>query len=196
VNETEFRTKYNLNEKPIIALLPGSRKQEITKMLSVMLKITTKFTNYQFVIAGAPSQEYSFYRSFMTNENVQFIDNETYDLLSISHAALVTSGTATLETALFKVPQVVCYKAGNISYQIAKRIITLKFISLVNLIMDREVVTELIQHDFNENRLERELTKILDENHREKLFSEYVNLEQKLGGKGASANAAKLIFSI
>ena len=192
-NESEFRKEHNLSEKRIIALLPGSRKQEITKMLSVMLKMSSKFTDYQFVIAGAPSQDYPFYKTFINNENVKFIDNKTYDLLSISHAALVTSGTATIETALFKVPQVVCYRAGNLSYQIAKRIITLKFISLVNLIMDREVVTELIQSDFNEKRLEQELTKILDETHREQLFLEYYELEQKLGGKGASEKTAKLI---
>ena len=195
LNESEFRKQHNLSEKPIIALLPGSRKQEITKMLSVMLKMSSKFTDYQFVIAGAPSQDYSFYKTFISNENVKFIDNKTYDLLSISYAALVTSGTATLETALFKVPQVVCYKAGNLSYQIAKRIITLKFISLVNLIMDREVVTELIQSDFNEKRLEEELTKILDETHRDLLFLEYYELEQKLGGKGASEKTAKLIVN-
>jgi len=193
--ESEFRKEHSLNEKPIIALLPGSRKQEITKMLSVMLKMTSIFTNYQFVIAGAPSQDYTFYRSIIGNNDVKFIDNKTYDLLSISYAALVTSGTATLETALFKVPQVVCYKAGNISYQIAKRIITLKFISLVNLIMDREVVTELIQSDFNEKRLEQELNKILSETHREKIFLDYFELEQQLGGKGASAKAAKLIYN-
>jgi len=195
VNGRTFRKEHELSDKPIIALLPGSRKQEITKMLSVMLKMVSKFTDYQFVIAGAPSQDHAFYKSFITNENVKFIDNKTYDLLSVSHAALVTSGTATLETALFKVPQVVCYKAGNLSYQIAKRIITLKFISLVNLIMNREVVTELIQHDFNEKRVAQELTNILDEKHREKLFLDYFDLEQKLGGKGASEKAANVICS-
>lgn len=145
VDEHEFRKTHQLNDKPIIALLPGSRKQEITKMLGVMLSLVDNFPDYQFVIAGAPSQEYAFYEAFIKKQNVAFISNKTYDLLSVSTAALVTSGTATLETALFKVPQVVCYKANPISYQIAKRIITLKFISLVNLIMDREVVTELIQ---------------------------------------------------
>jgi lipid-A-disaccharide synthase len=194
-DEERFRKQHNLNEKPIIALLPGSRKQEITKMLAVMLKMAVKFTDYQFVIAGAPSQDYAFYKTFISSENVKFIDNKTYDLLSISYAALVTSGTATLETALFKVPQVVCYKASNLSYQIAKRIITLKFISLVNLIMDREVVTELIQNDFNDKRLAKELTRLLDTNHRENLLLDYSNLEQQLGGKGASKKTAQLIYS-
>src|SRR5690606_3434010 len=149
------------------ALLPGSRKQEITKMLGVMLSVVDDYPDYQFVIAGAPSQDFDFYKPFITNDNVAFINNKTYDLLSVSTAALVTSGTATLETALFKVPQVVCYKANAISYHIAKRIITLKFISLVNLIMDREVVTELIQGDLNKKRLKKELTAILDTKKRE-----------------------------
>ncbi len=193
VDEKVFKKKHNLSNKQIIALLPGSRKQEINKMLSVMLKMADKFHDFQFVIAGAPSQDYEFYKQFIKTDNVKFITNKTYDLLSISYAALVTSGTATLETALFKVPQVVCYKGGWLSYQIAKRIITLKFISLVNLIMDREVVTELIQNDFNEKHLERELRKILDDQYRQEMFGDYYDLEQKLGGAGASKNTAKLI---
>ena len=195
VDESLFKKEHNLSNKPIIALLPGSRKQEITKMLSVMLKMAEKFNDYQFVIAGAPSQDYDFYKQFIKTDNVKFISNKTYDLLSVSYAALVTSGTATLETALFKVPQVVCYKGSWISYQIAKRIITLKFISLVNLIMDREVVTELIQNDFNQKHLETELRKILDDKLREKMFKDYRELEQKLGGKGASEKVAKLIVN-
>lgn len=195
VEEKAFRNEHNLSDKPIIALLPGSRKQEIIKMLSIMLQMVNKFKDYQFVIAGAPSQDFSFYQQFIKDSDVKFISNMTYDLLSISYAALVTSGTATLETALFKVPEVVCYKGSWISYQIAKRIITLKFISLVNLIMDREVVTELIQNNFNARRLEEELSKILNAKHRDKMFENYFELEQNLGGKGASENAAKLIVS-
>ena len=194
ISEIDFRKEHQLNEKPIIALLPGSRKQEITKMLSVMLSLVASYPDYQFVIAGAPSQDYDFYKTFITNENVKFISNKTYDLLSVAKAALVTSGTATLETALFNVPQVVCYKGNNISYQIAKRIITLKFISLVNLIMDREVVTELIQNDFTVQNLDKELSKILDPIGREKMLEEYTNLQQKLGGKGASEKVATLIL--
>jgi len=190
-----FRKEHHLGEKPIIALLPGSRKQEITKMLTVMLSLVDDFSEYQFVIAGAPSQDFSFYQSIIGSKNIAFIDNKTYDLLSVSFAALVTSGTATLEAALFKVPQVVCYKGSNISYQIAKRIITLAYISLVNLIMDREVVKELIQNDFTKKNLSAELKKILDENQRVKLFEAYYELEQKLGGKGASENTAKSIVA-
>lgn len=189
-----FRKEHQLSEKPIIALLPGSRKQEITKMLGVMLSLVEDFKDHQFVIAGAPSQDYEFYQSFIKQNNVQFVDNKTYDLLSLSTAALVTSGTATLETALFKVPQVVCYKANAISYFIAKRIITLKYISLVNLIMDREVVTELIQGDLDKKQLKQELTAILDTTTREQMFLDYYELEKKLGGRGASENVAKLIY--
>ncbi|EDP71420.1 lipid A disaccharide synthase, glycosyltransferase family 19 protein [Flavobacteriales bacterium ALC-1] len=195
IEDSKFRETHNLSNKPIIALLPGSRKQEITKMLGVMLSLVDDFKDYQFVIAGAPSQDFSFYQPFIKQDNVSFTANKTYDLLSISSAALVTSGTATLETALFKVPQVVCYKANAISYQIAKRIITLKFISLVNLIMDREVVTELIQGDLNKKRLKKELIAILDTDKREQLFLDYYELEQKLGGRGASDKAAELIFN-
>ena len=195
VDEFEFRTQFNLGDKPIIALLPGSRKQEITKMLSVMLSVADDFSEYTFVIAGAPSQEYSFYQQIIGNREVKFINNKTYDLLSIATAAIVASGTATLETALFKVPQVVCYKGSFVSYQIAKRIITLKFISLVNLIMDKEVVKELIQNDFTRSNLKKELAKILDEDYRKKMFLNYYDLEKKLGGKGASEKTAELIIS-
>lgn len=195
VDEFEFRKNHKLSRKPIIALLPGSRKQEIIKMFSVMLSIVDDFPDYQFVIAGAPSQDYDFYKQFITNPRVHFISNKTYDLLSVSTAALVTSGTATLETALFKVPEVVCYKSSWISYQIGKRLVKhIKYISLVNLIMDREVVTELIQDDFNVPRLKSELTKILDEETRAKFYLEYFELEKKLGGKGASKKVAELIY--
>ncbi|WP_299396443.1 lipid-A-disaccharide synthase [uncultured Gelidibacter sp.] len=190
----DFRAKHGLSDKPIIALLPGSRKQEIRKMLAVMLSVVKDFEAYQFVIAGAPSQDYEFYSSFIKKENVTFVDNKTYDLLSLSSAALVTSGTATLETALFKVPEVVCYKGSWLSYQIAKRIIKLDYISLVNLIMDKPVVTELIQDDFNTKRLKKELEAILNTEKREVLFMDYFELEKKLGGKGASKKTARLIY--
>lgn len=190
-----FISENNLDKKPIIALLPGSRKQEITKMLSVMLSVTEDFPDYQFVIAGAPSQEFSFYKPFLNNKNIRFVSNKTYDLLSHAKAALVTSGTATLETALFKVPEVVCYKGNWISYQIAKRIITLKYISLVNLIMDKEVVTELIQNAFNTKNIKTELKKLLEENYRKKLLEEYDILENKLGGIGASKKTATMIVN-
>jgi lipid-A-disaccharide synthase len=193
VDANTFRAENHLSEKPIIAILPGSRKQEISKMLSVMLSVVKDFPDYQFVIAGAPSQELSFYQQFISGENIKFISNKTYALLRNATAALVTSGTATLETALFKVPEVVCYKGSWASYQIAKRIITLKYISLVNLIMDREVVTELIQDDCSSKRIREELTKILEPNYRKTLLENYDLLEEKLGGIGASKKTAHLI---
>jgi lipid-A-disaccharide synthase len=188
-----LRKQYNLDARPIIALLPGSRKQEITKMLSIMLSVVNDFPDYQFVIAGAPAQDYHFYEQFLTNKSVHFVSNRTYDLLAISTAALVTSGTATLETALFKVPEVVCYKGSWVSYQIAKRIITLKYISLVNLIMDKPVVTELIQSELNSKNLKTELAKLLNPDNRRRILADYDALETKLGGIGASQKAAKLI---
>lgn len=193
VDAPTFRESNNLDQRPIIALLPGSRKQEISKLLSVMLSAVKHFPDYQIVIAGAPGQDPSFYDSFLIDKNVKLIVNQTYDLLDLSHAALVTSGTATLETALFKVPEVVCYKGSWASYQIAKRIITLKYISLVNLIMNEEVVTELIQDECNTERIVVELKKILTVEYRNQLQTKYDMLELKLGGIGASSKVAKLI---
>jgi len=192
-DDVRFLRENKLDDKPIIAILPGSRKQEITKMLSVMLSVVADFPEFQFVIAGAPSQEKSLYAPFLKNKNVHFISNKTYDLLSHSKAALVTSGTATLETALFKVPEVVCYKGSWASYQIAKRIITLKYISLVNLIMDEEVVTELIQDKCNFKNIKAELQKLFETENRKELLKKYDELEEKLGGIGASEKTARLI---
>ena len=188
-----FRKKHGLDEREIIALLPGSRKQEIQKMLEVMLSIIDDFPQYQFVIAGAPSQDESFYAPYLHNKQVHLVMNKTYDILSLATAALVTSGTATLETALFKVPEVVCYKGGRISYEIAKRVIKLDYISLVNLIMNKEVVKELIQNDFNTKRVKSELNRILEGYERARLFIDYWDLEKKLGGRGASKKTAQLI---
>lgn len=193
ISVAEFKKQNELDDRHIIALLPGSRKQEITKMLSAMLSIVEYFPQYQFVIAGAPSQEFSFYKTFLKSNQVHFVSNKTYDLLTTSHAALVTSGTATLETALFKVPEVVLYKGSWISYQIAKRFVTLKYISLVNLIMDKEVVTELIQDNCATKNIKIALEKLLDITHREELIKNYSALENKLGGAGASAKTAQLI---
>lgn len=194
VDPTTFKKENGLDERPIVALLPGSRKQEITKMLDIMISAAKDFNEYQFVIAGAPSQEKSFYETFLNFKNIHFVTNKTYDLLSISDAALVTSGTATLETALFKVPQVVCYKGSRISYEIAKRVIKLDYISLVNLILNKTVVTELIQTDFNTKRLKEELSNILDPYKRASMFLDYYDLEQVLGGRGASEKTAQLIY--
>lgn len=188
-----FKEEHHLDERPIIALLPGSRKQEITAMLDVMLSVVENYPDYQFVIAGAPSQDPSFYAPFLKQHPVKLVMNKTYDVFSFANAALITSGTATLEAAIFKVPQVVCYKGSTVSYQIARRIIKIKYISLVNLIMDREVVTELIQGDLTSDNLNAELDKITQDDHRSELFGDYFELEKKLGGAGASAKTAKLI---
>ena len=189
-----FKRENGLDERPIIALLPGSRKQEIAKMLSVMLSVVGSYHPYQFVIAGAPSLGYDFYRQFIREENVHFVSGKTYDLLSHAYAALVTSGTATLETALFRVPEVVCYRGNWISYQIAKRVISLKYISLVNLIMDAPVVTELIQEDLNTRNLKVELDKLLDPAYRDKLQRDYQALRERLGNEGASRRTAQAIY--
>lgn len=192
-NHQQFLKQNHLEEKPIIALLPGSRQQEITKMLSIMMTQISLFPDYQFVIAGAPSIEDAFYQNIIGNKPVQFIKGKTHQLLQHAHAALVTSGTATLETALMQVPEVVCYKGNRISYEIAKRIIDIKYISLVNLIMDREVVKELIQNELNAKNLQVELQKILTGSNREKMLKSYLELKEKLGSGGASERAASII---
>lgn len=189
-----FKADNGLNEKEIIALLPGSRKQEVEKMLEIMLSVRPYFKEYQFVIAGAPSLPKDFYEKYV-DDNVHFVSNKTYDLLRCSKAALVTSGTATLETALLNVPEVVCYRGSTISYAIAKRLVkNIKYISLVNLIMDREVVKELIQNELNTNNLVEELKRILETEKRFEVFKDYELLREKLGGKGASGDAADVIL--
>lgn len=184
-------------DKNTIALLPGSRKQEISKKLPIMLEVAKSFPEYAFVVAKAPGLEDAFYTPFLSAyQNVFSVRNETYDLLLRSKAALVTSGTATLETALFGVPEVVCYKGSNISYQIAKRLIRIKYISLVNLIMDKEVVKELIQHELTTENLVRELTLLLtDERKKEKLQEDYTELKELLraGGHASEQAAHKIV---
>lgn len=185
-----------LNENNIVALLPGSREQEVLKKLPVMLEVSKSFPDYRFVVAKAPSLSDAFYDQLLDQyKNVRSIRNKTYPLLLQSKAALVTSGTATLETALFGVPQVVCYKGSAISYQIAKRLVKVKYISLVNLIMDKEVVKELIQDDMNVINVKRELTRILkDQEAINKMKEDYADLKKLLrqGGQ-ASKKAAKIV---
>ncbi|MGZ6540031.1 MAG: lipid-A-disaccharide synthase, partial [Bacteroidia bacterium] len=180
--------------KPIIALLPGSRKQEIATMLPMMLSMKDKYPDYQFIIAGAPSQSKEYYQTFIGNSNVPIVFGQTYQLLQKSYAALVTSGTATLETALFSVPEVVCYKGGAVSYAIAKQLVKVKYISLVNLIMDKEIVKELIQNELNETNLKIELDKLLKTDTRAKMLADYSELKEKLGGAGASKKLAELMI--
>jgi len=186
-------------EKKIIALLPGSRKQEIVKKLPIMLSVAKHFSEYQFIVAKAPGLENSFYDEMMHGyDNVSTVSNRTYELLMYASAALVTSGTATLETALFGVPEIICYKGNNISYQIAKRLITIKFIGLVNLIMDKEVVKELIQNELNLNNIKQELNLILhDTKRKEQIKKDYAALQKLLSSGGnASENAAHAVIQL
>jgi lipid-A-disaccharide synthase len=198
-----------LSEKPIVALLPGSRKQEISKKLPLMLEVSKFFPAYQFIVAEAPSVGDEFYKEFTrAYSNVSAVKNQTYNLLMQSRAALVTSGTATLETALFGVPEVVCYKGSPISYQIAKRVIKVKYIALVNLIMDKQVVKELIQNDLTVENLKTELSDLLnDEIKIAAVKRDYADLKRILTesntansetrqGRDASARAARVIVDV
>lgn len=186
-----------LNQHNIIALLPGSREQEVAKKLPMMLEASKAFPDHHFIVAKAPSLDDDFYAPFLQGyPNVRALRNKTYELLMQAKAALVTSGTATLETALFGVPQVVCYKGSAISYHIARRLIKVRFISLVNLIMDREVVKELIQAQLTPANIEAELKKLLADPERQRqLHSDYTELRNLLRkGGAASSNAAKSIY--
>jgi lipid-A-disaccharide synthase len=184
-------------QSPLVALLPGSRKQEILKKLPIMLQVAASFPQYRFVVAKAPGLDDNFYADMLRPyDNVSSVINKTYPLLSEAKAALVTSGTATLETALFGVPEVVCYKGSPLSFQIARRLIRIKYISLVNLIMDKEVVKELIQDELTVANLRDELRQLLyDPVKQMGLQQDYAALRDLLSkGGNASANAARIIF--
>ncbi|MBE0651167.1 MAG: lipid-A-disaccharide synthase [Bacteroidales bacterium] len=191
ISRENFIKENKLDKRPVIALLPGSRVQEISRMLEPMLELVPEFADYQFVIAGVNSVPKDIY---YVTENVKIVFNQTHTLLRISEAALVTSGTATLETALLNVPQVVAYKANAISFNIVKALVHLKYISLVNLIMDKEVVRELIQNDCTAQSLREELKKILPgSDERNRMLSDYQKLVEKLGTNGASEKAALVV---
>lgn len=193
----EFSEKNGLNNKPIIAILPGSRFQEIKEKLPEMLSVVKDFPNHQFLIAAAPSIEESYYKQFIpANSDVKLLFNQTYNILEHSVAALVTSGTATLETAIFNVPQVVCYRGNKATYFVVKYLVDIKYISIVNLIMDKQVVLELIQNDLNYVNVKNELSKLLfDNEYIAKMKEDYTNLTQKLGGVGASERAANIMVN-
>lgn len=188
-----FRKQYQLSDDKILALLPGSRVQEIKTKLPIMLEASVKFPDMQILIAGAPNIPESLYFDLAKGKTIHVIPNRTYDLLNQAHLAMVTSGTATLETALFKVPQVVCYKGNPISVSIARRLIKVDYISLVNLIMGREVVKELIQQDLTPENISNELTGLKLGNKRDELIENYHKLETLLGGGGASDKTAELM---
>ncbi|WP_367388855.1 lipid-A-disaccharide synthase [Lewinella sp. LCG006] len=195
--DPDFRQKNKLSDQPIIALLPGSRKQEISRMLSVLLATADNFPDYQFVVAGAPSQDRDYYLSLFAElgrgDSIKLVQGQTYTLLQNAEAALVTSGTATLETALLECPQIVCYRGSSISYAIAKRVINVKYISLVNLIMDEELVVELIQDEFNVERTTQALNQLLKPSEKARIATGYQGLKTKLGDGGAANRCAKLM---
>jgi lipid-A-disaccharide synthase len=183
-----------LPEGKIIALLPGSRKQEISYLLPDMLKATEQFTEHQIVIAGAPSFTEVFYHQFLGERQIPVVFNATYDVLTKASAAVVASGTATLETALFHVPQVVVYKGNKISIAIARMVVKIRFISLVNLIMDNLIVKELIQQECNPKNISAELDLLLNnKDYRAKMLQDYNELDKRMGKPGASTKAAELI---
>ena len=190
ISAEDFKKEHGLNEKEIIALLPGSREQEVEKMLALMLSVRAFFKNYQFVIAGAPSLTKEFYSKFV-DDDVHFVSNKTYDLLRCSSAALVTSGTATLETALLNTPQVVCYAANSLNIRIAKAFVKVKYISLVNLIPDMPIVQELIQEDLSVSNLTREILKLEDDaDYRNKMLEAYGLLKTLVGEPGVANRMA------
>ena len=191
-----FRQRHGLSDKPIIALLAGSRQQEIKDNLPTMMEAAKVFSDYQLVLAGAPSIDDDYYQKFITEQPVTLVHNDTYALLANATTALVTSGTATLETALFNVPQVVCYKTILPSFigWLRKKVLKVKYISLVNLVADREVVTELVADTFSVENVRRELQKILEGPDREAMLAGYAEVEKRLGHEKAPDNAAKLIF--
>ncbi|WP_114939291.1 lipid-A-disaccharide synthase [Mucilaginibacter endophyticus] len=192
--DADFLQKNNLSGKNIIALLPGSRKQEISRLLPDMIKASVNFPEYQFVIAGAPAFQADYYTPYLNGANIPIVFNATYDLLNQAHAAIVASGTATLETALFNVPQVVVYKGGKLTIAIARMLVKLKFISLVNLIMDKAVVKELIQEECTSEKIGSELDLLINNAvYRQTMLSNYDELDVRMGQPGASAKTAGLI---
>ena len=189
-----FLSKFNLGNKPIIALLPGSRLQELKMTLPTMLSVVDVFSEYQFVLSGAPSFSEKDYQVFLQNKNIPIIFDHTYDLLQNAHSAVVTSGTATLEAALFKVPQVVVYKTHQWQYEIGKHLVKIPYFSLVNLILGKESVTELLQNSFNTTVLKAELNQINEGNKRKQLMQNYQTLTELLGTDSVSDKAAEEIL--
>src|ERR1700712_5682763 len=194
--DPHFRKNNGLDDKKIIALLPGSRRQEISRLLPDMIAAAKKWPDYQFIVAGAPSFEPAYYDEYLQGSNIKILFNATYDLLNNAHAAIVASGTASLETALFDVPQVVVYKSSAVSMRIAKLVVKVKYASLVNLIMEKEVVKELIQENCNPQKISEELGLILNnQQYRAEILDNYEKLDKKMGSPGASGRTAKLIIS-
>lgn len=195
-DKATFISKNNLDQRPIIAVLPGSRKQEIERMFSIMLNVVDDFKDYQFVIAGTTNLPKEAYQMAI-DKNLKVVFNQTYALMHNAHAGIIKSGTSTLESALFRLPQVVCYKGGTVSYSIARMVVgnRVKYISLPNLILDKAVVKELIQSDLTSKNLKDELTKIISGPVREEMLKEYDGLITLLGNSGASKKVAELMYN-
>jgi lipid-A-disaccharide synthase len=193
-SKAEFVKENKLSEKPIIAILPGSRAQEIERMLDIMLAVTEKFKDYQFVAAGSQTLDEKYYQP-LKEKNIKVVFNQTYELLSYAEAGIIKSGTSTLESALLNLPQVVCYKGGGLSFKIAKMLVDVKYISLPNLIMDQPVVKELVQDDLTTENICSELKKLLDDkDYRNTMLENYAKVKNMLGGPGASRRLAEELF--
>ena len=194
-NIGNWRKENGLNDKPIIGILPGSRKQEISRMLPIMLKAASSFKDHQLIIAGASSISLDYYLEYLSGKHVKILFNQTYQILKQADAAIVKSGTSTLEAALLETPEVVCYKTSAISYSIAKKLTSVKYISLVNLIMDKEVVKELIQDEMTVENIKKELKELLsNQKRRSILLDDYKQLKTKLGESGASKKIAGMMW--
>ena len=194
-SENDFFDKNNIDKnQPIIALLPGSRLQEIKKVLPVFLSIVNIFKSYQFVIGGVESIDKEKYDELIKNKNVKVIFNQTYNLLANANAAIVTSGTASLEAAVFRVPQVVCYKTSTITYFIGKMLVNIKYISLMNLILNNKVVDELVQGELNSKNLKNSINKILKQDSKSEMIKSYNHLISMLYSENPSRKTAELII--
>ncbi len=189
----DFTTRVNIDNRPFIALLPGSREMEINYLLPKFIRLVEKYPDYQFVIAGAPSTPQNIYLKYLNGLNVKILFNESYSIMKHAYISVLASGTASLEAALLNSPQVVCYGGNEISYQIAKRLVKVKYISLVNLILDQPLVKELIQHQCTSEMISNEIQRLSVAQNREDIFTKYKELREALGGSGASEKVAKSI---
>jgi lipid-A-disaccharide synthase len=194
LSKETFVSKNNLSGKPLIAILPGSRKQEIERMLDIMLLIKNDFKDHEFVIGGSGNIPKSMYAAAI-EKGIKVVFDQTYELMQYAEAGVIKSGTSTLESALFELPEVVCYRGGQLSYMIARQLVNVKYISLVNLIMDAPIVKELIQSDMTAKNISAELKELLfNKEYRQQMISNYKKLKEQLGGTGASERLAGSIY--
>jgi lipid-A-disaccharide synthase len=195
LSKEEFINRNKLSNKPLIAILPGSRKQEIDRMFRIMLEIKDEFTNYEFVIGGSSNIPKEMY-SPAIEKGIKVVFDQTYELMLYAEAGVIKSGTSTLESALFELPEVVCYKGGQLSFMIAKQLVDVKYISLVNLIMDKPIVKELIQSEMTAKNISAELKELLyNKPYREEMIRNYKELKTQLGGTGASERLARSVYN-